>query len=86
MTYQKPQVEIVKFDFAGFMTTSGTNYSSYTSPEALLSGLGINYNNTNSFKCDSIQTYGNNCTNAVTIGNFTFTLNGKSNNWRASSN
>ena len=51
MTYQKPQAEIIKFDFDGFMTASAI-YNGITPEEVATSGLGgcfvVSWNATNS--------------------------------------
>lgn len=76
MIYTKPQVEIVKFDAIGFMTSSTS-----TSLEDTLGLFGGT--ETGNFKCPSIgSTY--NCSGSVTINGYTFVHvgNGKSPNWQ----
>lgn len=79
MTYQKPQVEIVRFDFAGFMTTSLT----YSSAGDMLSQmLGDSYSgNTNNFNCSSFGTpVSGNGQTYVTVNGYTFEWHGNNKN------
>lgn len=73
MTYQKPQVEIVKFDSIGFMTSS-VGVQSF---DDLLSKLGGDPNNpTANFSCTGID-----CSGSVSINGYTFKQRGGSHNW-----
>ena len=73
MIYTKPQVEIVKFDAIGFMTTSG----GYSSPESYAESYGVTgWNGHGNFDCANFG----NCGNSVSIdglGTFTQKKNGK---------
>ena len=75
MTYSKPQVEIVKFDAIGFMTSSIG-----PSLEDTLGKFGVT--GTENFKCPSIGS-DYNCSGSVEINGYTFVHvgNGKSPNW-----
>ena len=84
MTYLKPQVEIVKFDFAGFMTTS-----TFASASDVLnnSNYCATYNGgpTNNFQCTGFggaQNPSNGTT--VNVGGYTFVSRGnnKGQHWQ----
>ena len=78
MKYEKPEVEVVKFEDAGFMTASG-NYSS--ADEMLRVLLGDNYSGkTNNFNCSSFGGV-TNPSNGTTIkvGDYYFTSRGNKN-------
>ncbi len=72
MTYQKPQVEIVKFDAIGFMTSSAG-----VSLDSVLNNIGGT--TSGNFSCNNISAY--NCSGSVTIEGYRFSQRGKSHNW-----
>ena len=69
MNYSKPQVEIVKFDAIGFMTTSGG-----VSLQSVLNNIGGSEDK--NFKCPQIG-----CSGSVTISGYTFAQHGNGKNW-----
>ncbi len=85
MKYEKPQVEVVKFDTEGFMTGSGAYYASAS--EALTASCGgYNGGATNNFSCNDFGGY--NASNPpsqnaqVTIGDGTYVFDYKGNHWK----
>ncbi len=86
MTYEKPQVEVVKFEDAGFMTSS-VSYSS--AADALQHNCGgYNGGATNNFSCSDFGGY--NASNPpkqndhATIAGTTYVFDYKGNHWKLS--
>ena len=85
MKYEKPQVEVVKFESEGFMTASTITYGS--AADMLQDILGDYGGNTNNFKCPE---FGGTPTivngkKQVTVNGFTFEWHGndKKGHWKA---
>lgn len=81
MTYQKPQVEIVKFDSIGFMTSS-VGYGS--AAEELSHACGVFSGTTSKFTCDSFGGYPAEPRpkgQSVTIAGGTYTFDYHGNHW-----
>ncbi len=87
MTYEKPEIEVVKYKANGFMTTS----VSYSSADDMLKAiLGDNYSgHTNNFSCSTFGgvTSPSNGTE-ITVGGYTFISHGNGNgqHWQLKNN
>lgn len=88
MMYEKPEVDVVAFDFSEFMTSSGSSPVSYNSAQEALTYTcgGYNGGSTNNFSCNSFGGYSaaNPPTqNAqVTIEGTTYVFDYKGNHWK----
>ena len=88
MKYEKPEVEVVKFDDAGFMTTSAN--IDWSNPLSVLENScgGYNGGGTNNFSCTDFGGYnaGNPPTQNIQVtiggGQYTYVYDYKGKHWK----